>query len=424
MTRGRHERLEWGLRAVLLASFFNTFAFIGLITFVGDQVFSISRQELDLGLLALFLFLPIFVLSPIGGTVADRIDRRLVWAVPTVVNVVVAIGITIYTRSEPSSVWPFFAFVSVLGAARAFAAPASRSLPIDLAPPEVLDRVIALKAMSYQSGIIVGPVVAGFAAVVAPELPYIIAAALYGVVLVLLTQIPKPEIDQLDSAPGLVQAFSDAVDGMRYVRRNPIVFGAISLDLFAVLLGGATALLPAIAEERLGVGEVGLGWLRAADGIGAAGMSLFLAYVTLRRRIGKILLISVGVFGVATIALGFTSNYGVAFAAIVVLSAADAISVYIRSSLVPLATPEAMRGRVIALENVFIGGSNELGALESGVAAQFLGLVWAVVTGGIGTLGIVALWWKFFPALRDVDSFEDVRVQARVEGDAPHRPDG
>ena len=210
MTRGRHERLEWGLRAVLLASFFNTFAFIGLITFVGDQVFSISRQELDLGLLALFLFLPIFVLSPIGGTVADRIDRRLVWAVPTVVNVVVAIGITIYTRSEPSSVWPFFAFVSVLGAARAFAAPASRSLPIDLAPPEVLDRVIALKAMSYQSGIIVGPVVAGFAAVVAPELPYVIAAALYGVVLVLLTQIPKPEIDQLDSAPGLVQACGTA----------------------------------------------------------------------------------------------------------------------------------------------------------------------------------------------------------------------
>jgi MFS family permease len=395
----------------LFANFCSTFAFIGLITFVGDQVFSITGRELDLGLLAVALFVPVFFLSPIGGTLVDRFDKRVMYAIPVVVQICIALGVAAYTRSEPTSVWPFFAFAAAYGASRSFAAPASRSLPIDLAPPHLLDRVIALKALSFQSGIIVGPVVAGFAAVVSPELPYLISAGLLVTALALLTQVRKPQTARLDSPAGVLQAFSDAVDGIRYIRGNPIVFGAITLDLFAVLLGGATALLPAIAEKRLGVGEVGLGWLRAADGIGAASMSLFLAYVILRRRIGRVLLASVAVFGVATIFLGFTTNYGVAFVAIVVLSAADAISVYIRSSLVPLATPEEMRGRVIAVENVFIGGSNELGALESGVAAQFLGLVWSVVTGGIGTIAIVGLWWRYFPALRDVDTFDEVRVE-------------
>ena len=400
-----------GLRALLLANFFNTFAYVGLLTFVGDQVFRITGRELDLGLLALALFLPVFFLSPIGGTIADRFDRRVVYAIPVAVQIGVALAILFYVRTDPTRVWPFFVLMGIYGAARSFAAPASRSLPIDIAPPELLDRVIALKAMAFQSGLIFGPVVAGFAAVVADELPYLISAVVLAFALGMIRFVPKPDIDRLESPPGALQAISDAIDGLRYIRRNRIVFAAISLDLFAVLLGGATALLPAIAERRLGVGEVGLGWLRAADGIGAASMSLFLSFVALRRKVGRILLLSVAVFGVATIALGFTTSYAVAFGSIMVLSAADAVSVYIRSSLVPLATPEAMRGRVIALENVFIGGSNELGALESGVAAQLLGLVWAVVTGGIGTLVVVAVWWKYFPRLRDVDRFEDVRVR-------------
>ena len=399
-----------GIRALLASSFLNTFAYIGLITFLGDQIFSITGRELDLGLLALAVFVPVFLLSPIGGTISDRVDRRFVYAAALSVQVVVAFGVFLYSRTDPDRVWPFFAMMVVYGAARSFAAPSSRSLPIDLAPPEVLERVIALKALSYQSGIIAGPVVAGFAAVVSVELPYLISTVLLAVALGLLVLVPSAQVERLDTPTGPLQAFADAIDGFRYIRRNPVILGAISLDLFAVLLGGATALLPAIVEKRLGVGEVGLGWLRAADGIGAATMSLGLAYVPLRRRIGKVLLISVAVFGVATIVLGVTRTYAVAFGAIVVLSAADAISVYIRSSIIPLATPEAMRGRVIALENVFIGGSNELGALESGVAAQLLGLVWAVVTGGIGTLVVVAAWWRWFPALRDVDRFEDVRV--------------
>ena len=405
-------RLPLGLRALLFANFLNTFAYVGLITFLGDQVFSITGRELDLGLLALAVFVPVFLLSPIGGTVADRVDRRILYALTLALQVLVAFGVFLYSRTDPTRVWPFFVLMVVYGAGRSFAAPASRSLPIDLAAPEQLERVIALKALAFQSGVIVGPVVAGFAAVVAVELPYLISTLLLTAALGLLAIVPSSQVDRLTTPKGPLQAFADAVDGFRYIRRNPVILGAISLDLFAVLLGGATALLPAIVEKRLGVGEVGLGWLRAADGIGAATMSLGLASMPLRRHVGRVLLISVAVFGAATIVLGFTRTYAVAFGAIVVLSAADAISVYIRSSIIPLATPEAMRGRVIALENVFIGGSNELGALESGVAAQLLGLVWAIVTGGIGTLVVVATWWRLFPALRNVDRFEDVRVAA------------
>lgn len=198
------------------------------------------------------------------------------------------------------------------------------------------------------------------------------------------------------------------------MRKNDILRGAISLDLFAVLLGGATALLPAIATERLGVGAVGLGWLRAADGIGAATVSLAIASRPIRRHIGHILLLTVALFGAATIVLGFTTSYVVAFASILVLSGADAVSVFIRSSVVPLATPEVMRGRIIALENVFIGGSSELGALESGVAAQLLGLTWSIVTGGVGTIVVVALWWKWFPELRKIDRFDDVITASKT----------
>jgi hypothetical protein len=199
----------------------------------------------------------------------------------------------------------------------------------------------------------------------------------------------------------------EAFEGLRIVRRQPILFGAISLDLFAVLFGGALALLPAIAEDRLGVGAVGLGWLRAAGGIGAALVTIALARRPLGRAVGRRLLVAVAAFGVFTVVLGVTRSFAVAFVAMAVLSGADAISVFIRATLVPLATPEAARGRVLAVENVFIGASNELGAFESGVAGQALGTAPAIVLGGLATLTIAGAWWLFFPGLRDVDRFED-----------------
>lgn len=411
MAREKSEPFSFGLRALLFANFGHTMAFLAVITFVGDQIFSITGRPIDLGLLGVALFVPVFFLSPIGGTIADRFDRRIVYAIPVGIEVLLCLGLVAFVRSDPTQVWPFFMFAVLYGTARSFAAPASRSLPIDLVGSDQLDRMIALKALSFQMGVVVGPVAGGFLAVASPELPYLFGAVVLIFVLVLLIFVPKPQTERLETAPGPRQALTDAIEGLRYVRNNQIVLGAIGLDLFAVLLGGATALLPAIADERLGVGEVGLGWLRAADGIGAASMSLLLSFIALKRNIGKVLLYTVAIFGLATIVLGFTSNYALAFGAIFVLSAADAISVYIRSSIVPLATPENMRGRVIALENVFIGGSNELGSLESGVAAQILGLVGAIVTGGIGTLAVVAFWWWRFPTLRDVDRFEDVRVR-------------
>ena len=202
----------------------------------------------------------------------------------------------------------------------------------------------------------------------------------------------------------------DAFEGLRFIRRTPILFGAISLDLFAVLFGGVIALLPAIAEERLGVGAVGLGWLRASVGIGAGITMLSLSFRPLKRNVGKRLIHMVGVFGLATIALAMTQSFVVALILIFIAAAADAVSMFIRASLVPLATPEQMRGRVLAVESVFIGASNELGAAESGVAAALLGLVGAILFGGAGTLLVVILWWRLFPALRSVDRFEDVRA--------------
>jgi MFS family permease len=200
------------------------------------------------------------------------------------------------------------------------------------------------------------------------------------------------------------------------VRRRPILFGAISLDLFAVLFGGAIALLPAIAEDRLGVGAVGLGWLRAAVGIGAGLVTVTLAWKPVSRRVGRTLLVSVALFGVGTIVLGVTTSFVVAFVALLALSGADAVSVFIRSTLVPLATPADKRGRVLAVEAVFIGASNELGAFESGVAGQLLGPAVAVVLGGVATIAVAGLWWGLFPALRSVDGFPDA-----VDHDFPAR---
>jgi MFS family permease len=201
-----------------------------------------------------------------------------------------------------------------------------------------------------------------------------------------------------------------ATEGLRFIRRTPILLAAISLDLFAVLFGGAVALLPVIAEEQLNVGDVAYGWLRAAGGIGAATMAIFLAIRPLRRNVGKSLLFAVAIFGVGTIVLGSTSSYVIAFIAVVVLSAADMVSVFVRSSIVPLVTPDEKRGRVSAVENVFIGATNELGAFESGIAAQAFGTPATVIGGGVATLGIVGVWWFGFPALRNIDQFSDLEA--------------
>lgn len=405
-------QVPFGIKALLLVLFTATFGVMNVIPSVALQVFDITERELDLGLLGLAEFLPILLFSPFTGTVADRFDRRFVYGIGLVLELLVAVALFFYTLGNPTSLLPIFALMSFFGFARSLVAPSSRAMPIDLAPPDVLERVIALKSLAFQIAIISGPIVGAFAYAAHPSIPYAIAVAAFCLAIaLLLTIVPSSPVERLETAPGPRQAIRDAVGGLRFIRRTPVLLGAVSLDLAAVLLGGAVALLPAIAEKRLGVGPIGFGFLRAGIGFGAAGMALALSIRPLKRRVGPALFTVVAIFGAATIVLGLTRTYVVALLALVVLSAADQVSVFIRSSLVPLATPESMRGRVLAVENIFIGGSNELGALESGLAAAAIGISATVVFGGVGTLLVAAIWWRAFPAIANVDRFADVRVQ-------------
>jgi predicted MFS family arabinose efflux permease len=296
------------------------------------------------------------------------------------------------------------------GTARAFAAPSFRALPPLIAPDGGLPRLIALYSGTWQFGLIVGPAASGFLYAAHPMVPYLVAAVFFTTASLIATTLTlrRPQT----RTPGTERAsLHHAFEGLRFIRVQPVLLGAIALDMFAVLFGGAVALLPAIAEDRLGVGDIAYGWLRAAPGIGAAAMALLLASRPIRRHVGRTLLVAVGIFGLGTLVLGTTTSFFVAFVALLVLSAADMISVFIRGSLVPLVTPDEKRGRVLAVENVFIGASNELGAFESGLVGQAIGVPATVIGGGVGTLVVVGVWSVAFPSLRDVDRFEDLEEE-------------
>ena len=408
---------------LLLGSMFlATTAGLAGVTALGKQVYDLSERELLLGFLGLAEFAPALVLVLLTGAVADRFDRRRVVAIASVAEAATSVGLAAYTATDPTAVGPIFVLVVGYGICRAFVAPAGRSLPADIAG----DRLPWLQprySASWMAALIVGPVLGGTLYAIDPVLPYVAMAGLLVLAAGATLGIQPPDsaaravVDvpaagDLAAAEGAEEValppktgWRDAAEGLRFIRREPVLLGAMSLDLFAVLFGGAVALLPAIAEERLGVGAVGLGWLRAAAGIGGAAMTAVLAVRPLQRHVGRTLLAVVALFGVGSIVLGATRSYAVAFTALVVLSAADAVSVFIRSTLVPLVTPADRRGRVLAVENVFIGASNQGGDFESGVAGELLGAGGAVVLGGVGTLVVAGTWWFLFPALRDVDGF-------------------
>ena len=397
---------------LLLASLASSaFAFSMLATIIGLQVFEITESERDLGLVGLAQFVPILLLSPFTGTIADRFDRRHVFGAGVLITITATFGLMAYAATDPTSVAPIFLLLALNGVGRAVGTPASRALPIDLAPEGALERIIALRSLTSQIALIIGPLAGAFANKVSTVLPYVLIVVAQVLALVALSRISKPATAKLDSVAGPRQAIRDAIEGLRFIRRSQIIFGAISLDLFAVLFGGAVALLPAIVDKRLGIEDVdlGVGLLRAATAAAAALAALVLSIRPLTRRAGPTLFATIAIFGLATIALGLTRSFVVAAIAVAILSAADQVSVFIRASVVPLATPESMRGRVLAVENVFIGGSNELGAYESGETAAWWGLAPAVVVGGVGTLVVVVVGWFAFPALRAVDRFSDVR---------------
>ena len=408
-------RIEPRLWALFGATFFSMALTMGQITFLGKQVFDMTGKPIFLGLLGLAEFVPAFLLAPITGMVADRFERRLVFAWGLGGEAIASLGLYFYVASDPTSVLPIYGLVVTFGTARAFLMAVSRAMPVDLAPQGARERMVALNVAGWQGGFIVGPVVFGLAFDVDPALPYLLAAGCAAAGIGLLMIVPPSDVRRaaLAAGAGARAVIAQALEGLRYVRRNRVVLGAISLDLFAVFLGGVQLLLPAIAEERLGVGAVHLGWLASAVGIGAAVVMLALSVRPLQRRVGPSLLGSVALFGVGTIVVGVTRSYVVAFVALLVLGGADAVSIFVRGTIVPLATPEDMRGRVLAVEYVFIGGSNELGGFRSGVTAALLGVAGAVVFGGMGTLAVVASWWLVFPELRRIDRFAEVTPGTR-----------
>jgi MFS family permease len=415
--------------ALLVTVFSSACGAVAGVTALGIQVYDLTHRELDLGLLGLAEFAPAALLVLVTGTVADRFDRVRVTASGAVLQAVVALALAAYALREPRSVAPIFALVLVFGAGRAFLAPAARALPADVVDSQTLPLLTARRGATWQSAIIVGPVIAGGLYPLGAAVPYFAMAVLLAIAAVSVlfvrtlpvtggaeTEDPIAEAagteaaveagsGHLEAVPTTRGRLHEALEGLRFIRHSPILLGAISLDLFAVLFGGAVALLPAIAIDRLGVGSVGLGWLRAAGGIGAASVTLVIARRPFTRHVGPILLVAVAIFGAATIALGATTIYAVAFIAMLVLSGADAISVFIRSTLVPLITPRDKRGRVNAVESVFIGASNELGAFESGVVGQVLGAPGAIVIGGVATLVVAGTYCVAFPSLRSVDGF-------------------
>jgi MFS family permease len=405
-----------GVRPLLISSVVLTIGVMLQATTLGKHVYDITGSEMSIGWLGLAEFIPAAALVLVTGTVADRLNRKRVSLVAQFGEFTCSILLMVYAlnMTEPDgggSAVPIYAIAFLFGASRAFLAPALRPIAAMIAPDGGLTRVIAFYSATWTGAAIIGPAISGFLYAVDPALAYGVAAVLILCGMASLSLVTLPVVAKTQEKPER-PTLRDAVQGLIFIRRTPVLLAAISLDLFAVLFGGAVALLPVIAEEQLKVGDVAYGWLRAAGGLGAAAMAVFLAFRPVRRHVGRTLLWVVAIFGVATIVLGTTRSYWIAFFALMIAFGADMVSVFIRGSLVPLVTPDDKRGRVSAVENVFIGASNELGAFESGAVSSVAGAQATVVGGGIATIAIAGIWWWAFPSLRNVDRFEDLEERA------------
>jgi MFS family permease len=366
---------------------------------VGWQVYALTRDPLDLGLVGLAQFLPFVTLVLPAGHLADRSDRRLVVASAYAVEAACVIVLLGFTLSGASEVWPVFAAMMLFGAGRAFWMPAGQAMTPNLVPPEDFPNAIAVNSTLFQVAVITGPAIGGLLYLAGPLVVYGAALALLVLVIVLIARI-RPI--RAASATVAWQA-SNLLEGLRFVRRRKVLFGCISLDLFAVLFGGATALLPMYAADVLEVGPAGLGAMRTAPGVGAAMTAGVLALRPIGRHVGRWMFGGVAVFGCATVVFGLSESFWLSCFALLLLGAGDMVSVFIRHMLVQLETPDAIRGRVSAVNAMFIGASNELGEFESGLTAKWFGLVPAVVLGGIATLGVVGIYLRLFPELRRMD---------------------
>ncbi len=393
-----------------LSRFTGTIALSAQAIIIGWQVYGLARATMGireaaflLGMIGFAQFLPLFLLTPVTGLVADSFDRRWLVRGTTALLMVNAAVLGVLTWSGHLSLPALFGAAVLVGIARAFAGPAFSALTPNLVPKTFLPTAIAISSIAWQTGTIAGPSVGGLLYAIDPDIAYAGITLMLGISLAaifLIGRVPQPAV-QKDRHP-----LQRILDGFAYIRRNRLVQAAITLDLFAVLLAGATALLPIYARDILHVGASGLGFLAAGMGIGASVAAIWFSFRPMKTEVGIKMLAAVIVFGAAILVFGISRNFWLSLTALMIAGAADMVSVYVRSSLIQLYTPDEMRGRVGAVSQLTISASNELGEAESGLLASVLGPVGAVMFGGVGAIAVTLLWSRLYPELRDARTFE------------------
>ncbi|MDJ0977689.1 MAG: MFS transporter [Erythrobacter sp.] len=398
-------------RAYWLSRLAMTLAQYAMILVIGWQIYNLARDagatiaeaSGQLGLIGLLQFLPLFALAPITGLAADRFDRRAIARLTVLLQFLCAGALAWATYVEAVSAAVLYGVAVALGVARAFAGPAFSALSPNLVPKALLPTAIAISTIAWQVGVIMGAALGGYLYAIAPVLPYAVASGLFALAIVSLStigKVPQPPLRK-DRRP-----LGQIVDGLRYVVRNKMVLGSITLDLLAVFLAGANALLPVFARDILQVGEQGLAQLAMAPGVGALTTAAWFSWRPLKNNVGPKMLISVLIFGVATIVFAFSRSMTLSLAMLFVIGSADMLSVYVRQSLVQLHTPNDKRGRVSSVSMLAIGASNEGGDAFSGALAFLIGPIAALVAGGIGAVVTVAVWSRIFPVLRTTKTFD------------------
>jgi MFS family permease len=410
----RHANFRWYMSARFLVTVASEMQSVA----VGWQIYHITHRPFDLGMVGLAQFLPGILLFLVAGHTADKYPRlRILQSCYGAFTISSALLLTFALRGIATP-YPIYLALLWNGTVRAFSGPASQAfLPLIVSRDE-FPNAVAWASSIFQTATIVGPMIGGllYGFAGSPLPVYSCTAAAYVIALVLMWQVRVQTTERLSSAASM----GVVLEGLRYIFTNKLILGTVSLDLFAVLLGGAVALLPVYAREILNAGAMGLGMLRSAPGIGAVAMAIVFAHWPLRRRAGAAMLWCVAAFGVWTVVFGLSRNLVLSLVALVLLGASDMVSVIVRHTVTQLGTPDEMRGRVSAVNMVFIGASNEVGQFESGLTAQWFGTVPAVVAGGLATLGVVALWTWLFPSLRKVDNLTpDIQVEAELEQQSP-----
>ncbi|HUA72230.1 MAG TPA: MFS transporter [Solirubrobacteraceae bacterium] len=377
---------------------------------IGWEVYALHRSALDLGWIGLAEFVPLFVLALPAGQLADRVPRRLIFAGALLFAACISVGLALASGSGTTQVWPYLALAVGAGVAMALGWPAARAMPPTLVGVDLLQNAMTLRSIASQAGMVIGPALGGLLYGVSPSLVYLLSAGSCVISCGVVMAMHPGAAADVDEEGGVQPATVESVlEGLRFVRRTQILLGAILLDLLAVLFGGPVALLPVFARSILHVGATGLGVLRAAPAVGALLAAAWVTRHPIQRQAGRLLLLVVGLYGASIIVFGLSRVFVISLLALGVSGFVDLYSMNIRSTTVALASPDRLRGRVNAVEMVFISASNQLGAFESGLAAYLVGTVPAVVGGGVMTILLAVSWGRLFPALANVDRLEDVR---------------